>query len=117
MTNTNERKDTGSREAKTKTTPGYLEVAIISLISACIVVFAYNRYLAPKAMVVDLKGYVRTQKALLAAGELDDAGFKEKMDSFDRQVNSYVAEHPGELIILKSVVIRSPHERIVTIEK
>ncbi len=108
---------TDKKEEKIKTAPGYLEILIISLISACIVVFAYNRYQAPKTMVVDLKGYIRTQKALLAAGDLDEKGFKKRMDDFDQQINRYVAEHPNELIIIKSVAVRASNERTVSIEK
>ena len=90
--------------------PGYLEVIIIALLMAGITIFGYDRLLAQKIRVVDLKGYLRTQKALLAAGEITTEQWKEKLDTVEQILNDEAVRHRNQVIVLKDVVLRNGEE-------
>ncbi|MFP7756238.1 hypothetical protein ACLG6S_16600 [Thermodesulfobacteriota bacterium B35] len=93
-----------------KTRPGYLEVIVIALLVAAGTVAVYDRMLAQKIRVVDLKGFVRTQKALLKAGQITEDQWKENLDALNRLMDDEAARHPNQVILLKSVVLRSRND-------
>jgi len=80
--------------------PGYLEVIGIVLIIVLAAFFVYDRFLVPRVKVVDLKGYLQTQKALLTAGAITEEQWKRKLDSLEQVLRKY------HLVILKDV---APH--------
>lgn len=84
--------------------PGYLEMIVISLLISLSVVFGYDRFFAQKIKVVDLQGYLRTQKALLTRGEISEQQF---MDHLDRLQNTLNQEPGQHIVILKEVVLRN----------
>jgi hypothetical protein len=82
--------------------PGYLEVIVIVLVIVLGTLFAYDRFLAPKVKVADLKGYLQEQKTLLAAGTITEDQWKRNLDTLERMFQ----EQPRhQLIILKDVVL------------
>jgi hypothetical protein len=87
--------------------PGYLEVIVISLVVIAAALFGYHRLFAPKLMVLDLKGYLRTQKALLSAGEISEEQWKAGLDRVEETLNSQNANH---VVVLKEVVLRNGEE-------
>ena len=90
--------------------PGYLEVIVISFIMAALIVVGYDRMFAQKIKVLDLKGYLRTQKALLAAGEITKQQWAVSLDAVEQVLNDEVASHPNHVIVLKDVVLRNGDE-------
>ncbi len=90
--------------------PGYLEVIIIILIVSTLTLVAYDRMFAQKVRVVDLQGYLRTQKALLTAGEITQRQWQASLDTVDQVLNKEAAAHPNHLIILNDVVLRNGNE-------
>ncbi|HHL34380.1 MAG TPA: hypothetical protein ENJ30_08485 [Desulfobulbaceae bacterium] len=99
------------KEAETKksTGPGYLEVIIIALIMAAGVVAGYDKMFAQKIKVIDLKGYIRTQKALLVAGEINKNQLRINLDKIDQAVKK-AADTPNTIILLKEVVLKNGDE-------
>lgn len=89
-------------ERRAKLSPGYLEVIGIVLAIALGLLFAYDRFLAPKVKVADLKGYLQEQKTLLAAGTITEDQWKRNLDTLE-QVFQEQPRH--QLIILKDVVL------------
>jgi hypothetical protein len=89
--------------------PGYLEVMTIALMIAAVAVFCYDKYFAQKIYALDLKGYLRTQKALLVAGEISEEEWKASLDTLEQTLNS-AAAHPTHVILLKDVVLRNGNE-------
>jgi len=89
--------------------PGYLEVICISLIAAALAVAGYDRMYAQKIKVLDLQGYLRTQKALLVAGEITEDQWTASLDRLEEVLNreSSVANH---VIVLKEVVLKNGDE-------
>lgn len=91
--------------------PGYLEIIAIalitSLITATVVTGIYDRRFSQKVKVVDLKGYVKTQKALLMAGERTDEQWKSSLDILEKTLSNEPANH---VILLKEVVLRNADE-------
>ena len=89
--------------------PGYLEVVLIALMIAAATVFAYDNYLAQKIYVLDLKGYLRTQKALLVAGEISEEEWQASLDALEHALNKAAAD-PTQVVLLKDVVLRNGKE-------
>ena len=92
------------------TGPGYLEVIVIALLIAVVALVGYDRLFAEKVKVVDLKGYLRTQKALLAAGKITPKQWKGKLDIVEQILNDEADRHRNQVIILKDVVLRNGQE-------
>ena len=87
--------------------PGYLEVLLIALAVTCITLFAYDRWFAPRVVAFELKGYLRTQKALLANGEITEAQWQQGLDRLEQV---FRAQPPNRTILLKEVVLKNGRE-------
>ena len=87
--------------------PGYLEVLLIALAVTCITLFAYDRWFAPRVVAFDLKGYLRTQKALLANGEITEAQWQQRLDRLEQVFRE---QPPNHTILLKEVVLKNGRE-------
>ena len=87
--------------------PGYLEVLLIALVIAGITLFAYDRWFVPRVVVFDLKGYLRTQQALLASGEITEAQWQQRLDRLEQV---FRAQPPNHTILLKEVVLKNGRE-------
>jgi len=89
-------------ERRATVSPGYLEVIGIVLLIVLGLLFAYDRFLAPKVKVADLKGYLQEQKTLLAAGTITEEQWKRNLDTLEQV---FQEQPPHHLIILKDVVL------------
>ena len=89
------------------TTPGYLEVVLITLVVAGVSLFTYDRWFVPKVVAFDLKGYLRTQQALLASGEITEAQWQQGLDRLEQV---FRAQPPNHTILLKEVVLKNGRE-------
>jgi len=98
--------DTGAKQ----TGPGYLEVIIIAIMIAAVAVMGYDRIFAHKVKVLDLKRYLRTQRALLAAGEITQQQWKIGLDNLELILDDAAAGNKNHVIILKEVVLRNGAE-------
>ena len=87
--------------------PGYLEVVVIALVVAGITLFAYDRWFAPRVVAFELKGYLRTQKALLANGEITEAQWQQGLDRLEQVFRE---QPPNHTILLKEVVLKNDRE-------
>ena len=87
--------------------PGYLEVLLIALAVTCITLFAYDRWFAPRVVAFDLKGYLRTQQALLGSGEITEAQWQQRLDRLEQVFRE---QPPNHTILLKEVVLKNGRE-------
>ena len=87
--------------------PGYLEVLLIVLAVTFIALFAYDRWFVPRVVAFDLKGYLRTQQALLASGEITEAQWQQRLDRLEQV---FRAQPPNHTILLKEVVLKNGRE-------
>ena len=87
--------------------PGYLEILLIALVVAGITLFAYDRWFALRVVAFDLKGYLRTQKALLARGEITEAQWQQGLERLEQV---FRAQPPNRTILLKEVVLKNGRE-------
>ena len=87
--------------------PGYLEVLFIALAVAGITLFAYDRWFVDRVVAFDLKGYLRTQQALLASGEITEDQWRQRLDQLEQV---FQAQPPNRTILLKEVVLKNGHE-------
>ena len=86
---------------------GYLEVLLIVLAVTFIALFAYDRWFVPRVVAFDLKGYLRTQQALLANGEITEAQWQQGLDRLEQV---FRAQPPNRTILLKEVVLKNGRE-------
>ena len=87
--------------------PGYLEVLLIALVVAGVSLFAYDRWFVPRVVAFDLKGYLRTQQALLANGEITEAQWQQRLDRLEQVFRE---QPPNRTILLKEVVLKNGRE-------
>ena len=87
--------------------PGYLEVVLIALAVAGLAMFAYDRWFVPRVVAFDLKGYLRTQQALLGSGEITEAQWQQGLDRLEQV---FRAQPPNHTILLKEVVLKNGRE-------
>jgi len=90
-----------------RTILSYLEVATIALVMSAAMVFGYDHFYAQKIRVLDLKAYLRTQKALLTSNEISEEELKAGLDKVEEILNSEPANH---VVVLKDVVLRNGDE-------
>jgi hypothetical protein len=100
-----------SADKKVAASPGYLEIIAIALITAVItatiITGIYDMRFSQKIKVVDLKSYIKTQKALLLAGERTEEQWKASLDVLEKTLKNEPANH---VVILKEVVLRNADE-------
>ena len=87
--------------------PGYLEILLIALVVAGITLFAYDRWFVPRVVAFDLKGYLRTQQALLGSGEITEAQWQQGLDRLEQVFRE---QPPNHTILLKEVVLKNDRE-------
>ena len=87
--------------------PGYLEVVLIALVVAGVSLFAYDRWFVPQVVAFDLKGYLRTQQALLGSGEITEAQWQQRLDRLEQVFRELP---PNRTILLKEVVLKNGRE-------
>ena len=76
-------KDVPEKEDSIKRlTVGYLDVIWIALIAAFLSIAAYDRFIASKVVTVDLTGFVKEQKELLARGKIRETDVTDGLDQF-----------------------------------
>ncbi|WP_319548523.1 hypothetical protein [Desulfogranum marinum] len=93
-----------------KLTPGYIEVIVICMIIVAVAFWSYDRYFAQKIKIVDMSGYFRQQKALMAAGELTEADFRTSLNKLDAYISQDAELHKNQVYILKEVVLKNGDE-------
>jgi hypothetical protein len=98
--------ETDLREQARRYGPNYLEIIFISMAITMTIIFAYDRYLAQKIYVFDLKGYLRTEKALLKAGEIDEADWQTSLDTIERLLDEK-AVNSRHVILMGDAVLRN----------
>ena len=89
------------------TTPGYLEVVLITLVVAGVSLFIYDRWFVDRVVAFDLKGYLRAQQALLASGEITEAQWRQRLDRLEQVFRE---QSPNRTILLKEVVLKNGRE-------
>ena len=87
--------------------PGYLKVLLIALVVAGVSLFIYDRWFVDRVVAFDLKGYLRTQQALLASGEITEAQWRQRLDQLEQV---FRAQPPNRTILLKEVVLKNGRE-------
>ncbi len=93
-----------------KLPPGYMEVIAISLIIIAAAFWSYDRYFAQKIKIVDMSGYFRQQKALMAAGELTEEDFRASLSRIDSIISQDAELNKNQIYILKEVVLKNGEE-------
>ena len=92
-----------------KTTPGYLEIIVITILIVGGAIWGYDQFFAQKILTFDLSGYLREQTTLIKAGQMTEEQFKSNLDRTEALLGA-VAEKRRHVILLKDVVMRNGNE-------
>ncbi len=99
------------KNQQAKSCPGYLAVTAIALATAVITSVAvtciYHHRFAQQIRVVDIKGFVKDQKASLLAGEIDEARWRDNLEAFEERLQTEPGNH---VVLLKEVVLKNGKE-------
>lgn len=95
------------QSSQRRTAWDYLEVAVIALAVSAVVAFGYDHFYAQKIRVLDLKAYLRSQKALMTSGEISEEQFRAGLDKVEKTLDGEPANH---VVVLKDVVLRNGDE-------
>lgn len=93
-------------EKKSRLIPSYLEIVFITLAMTTVALFCYDRYFAQKIYVVDFKGYLRTQRSLLAVGKIDEAAWKAHLDNVEQLLDEKSTDSRN-VILFGDAVLRN----------
>ncbi len=99
-------KKDSKQKKKAHVGPSYLETVIIAVAITAVTLIGYDRYMALKIFTVDLKGYLRTQKTLLVAGEISETEWQTRLDMIEQFLDR-AADNPHHVILLQDVVLRN----------
>jgi len=93
--------------------PGYFETIAIALSISIAVVAGYDKYYASKIKLVDLTGFIKTQKALLKSGDITPEQWKKNLEKWDNTLEQEARKHPHQLFVLKDMVLKNGKEFII----
>lgn len=85
----------------------FLISLVVSLVTATSVVGIYDQIYAQKIMVMDLKGYIRSQRDKAMSNEISDDELRRKFDAMEAALLALPTNH---IVILKDVVLRNARE-------
>ncbi len=86
--------------------PGYCEIIALTVMIITAAIFAYDHYFAQKIYVLDLQSYLRTQKALLVAGEIDETQWRLNLEKIELLLDEKAAHAPN-VILMGDAVLRN----------
>ena len=81
----------------------FIIVLLVSLLINGLSLYFYDRYMAPKIYVYDLKAFVRQQKQKFIKGEITEADFENNLKRLDFKIKTLP---DNSIVITKDVVLK-----------
>ena len=78
-----------------------------SIFVAVSIVSIYHLKFAPKIVTMDLKGFIKQQKEMVTAGEINQEQLRDNLDAMEAAL---VSVPPNHTVLLKEVVLRNAQE-------
>jgi|GEM_PF-744413 len=66
----------------------FVIVVVINLVLTSGLIFLYDRFMAPKIVAVDIKGFVEKQRDLYVAKKINDEQLKANLDAMEKKIKS-----------------------------
>ena len=66
----------------------FVIIVVINLVLTSGLIFLYDRFIAPKIVAVDIKGFVEKQRDLYVAKKIDDEQLKANLDAMEKKIKS-----------------------------
>ena len=79
----------------------FLRSLVLSVIVTAVGIWAYDKYLAPKLMVVDVLAFDAAQRKALIAGHIDEKEALRRVETIKETLSSY----PSNVIFLRSDMV------------
>ena len=87
----------------------FVIIVVINLVLTSGLIFLYDRFMAPKIVAVDIKGFVEKQRDLYIAKKIDDEQLKANLDAMEKKIKSM----PKNTIMISADVMVGEHAETI----
>lgn len=87
----------------------FVIIVVINLVLTSGLIFLYDRFIAPKIVAVDIKGFVEKQRDLYVARKINDEQLKANLDAMEKKIKSM----PKNTIMISADVMVGEHAKTI----
>ena len=87
----------------------FVTVAVINLVLTSGLLYLYDRYMAPRVVAVDIKGFIERQRDLYVSGKINDKQLKANLDAMEHRIKSM----PKNVVMITADVVVGEHAETV----
>jgi len=87
----------------------FVIVAVINLVLTSALLYLYDRYMAPRVVAVDIKGFIERQRDLYVSGKINDEQLKANLDAMEHRIKSM----PKNVVMITADVVVGEHAEAV----
>ena len=87
----------------------FVTVAVINLVLTSGLLYLYDRYVVPRVVAVDIKGFIERQRDLYVSGKINDEQLKANLDAMEHRIKSM----PENVVMITADVVVGEHAEAV----
>lgn len=87
----------------------FVTVAVINLVLTSGLLYLYDRYMAPRVVAVDIKGFIERQRDLYVSRKINDEQLKANLDAMEHRIKSM----PKNVVMITADVVVGEHAEAV----
>ena len=87
----------------------FVTVAILNLVLTSGLLYLYDRYMAPRVVAVDIKGFIERQRDLYVSRKINDEQLKANLDAMEYRIKSM----PKNVVMITADVVVGEHAEAV----
>ena len=87
----------------------FVTVAVINLVLTSGLLYLYDKYMAPRVVAVDIKGFIERQRDLYVSRKINDEQLKANLDAMEHRIKSM----PKNVVMITADVVVGEHAEAV----
>lgn len=87
----------------------FVTVAVINLVLTSGLLYLYDRYVVPRVVAVDIKGFIERQRDLYVSKKINDEQLKANLDAMEHRIKSM----PKNVVMITADVVVGEHAETV----
>lgn len=87
----------------------FIIIVIINLVVTSGLIYLYDRFMAPKIVAVDIKGFIEKQRNLYIANKINDEQLKANLDAMEKKIKAM----PKNTIIITADVMVGENAKVI----
>lgn len=87
----------------------FVTVAVINLVLTSGLLYLYDRYVVPRVVAVDIKGFIERQRDLYVSKKINDEQLKANLDAMEHRIKSM----PKNVVMITADVVVGEHAEAV----